>query len=153
MQIPGGLSSAALNPQGVHPIFWNPSLQLQLPALPFSFLEAPLSCQVLLEPGPLYNKALAEATWQEAVSKHNASRAKDLLCAVCGYPNCDCPKCCHKPGGHSCWLGGGAKGKGKRKNVNRAMTQIESDQLQAAWGALGLQAPVKLDGSWVFTST
>ena len=111
--------------------------------------------EVLLEPGPVFgNEAEINTKLQEAVASHFLPIKHQLLCAMCGFPDCSCDSCKAKAGGskwklgHTCWL------KGKKGPLPKQGPQESDIQLawrSAAWQSFGVDdTPVFEDGKYTW---
>ena len=111
----------------------------------------------LVQPGFLHTDiASIKAAWDACMDSHNTALRSNLLCTICGYPNCQCKKCgllaAGKPSTHGhdkCWLS--SRGPGRKSKAWIAETP---DQFQArtdAWMALGIEdVPVFKDGKFIW---
>ena len=89
----------------------------------------------LLAPGPLFAPELEDQLYKSTLEEHFSHCKGELLCTVCGYPQCGCDKCHHKaknakkmPKGilHSCWMGEHDRGQvGRRSSKVCAETEEE----------------------------
>lgn len=108
----------------------------------------------LVEPGLLH---LDTASIKEYFDQHvdpcmgqaDADRKAMLLCPICGYPDCHCPKCWsiaamggvgEKSGSkHECWLVTRARGKQARNHMKE--TEEEHNIRHEAWALYGVDEP------------
>lgn len=109
--------------------------------------------EVLVEPGALFgNKVAIQQKLEEAIANHFLPIKHNLLCAACGFPECDCESCKLKlegqksKVGHTCWLNG------KKGPTPKSGPHETDDQLAArahAWQCFGVDdVPLFQNGNY-----
>ena len=123
--------------------------------------------EVVMKPGallPCNAAACCDQALQAALQAHAEEHKWQLLCKVCGYPHCQCPKCQilseavaasvakTKQTHHTCWLEifNNKTGRRSKKFMNETEDQFTSRL--AAWQAVGLDTdiPVFMEGGYQF---
>lgn len=111
---------------------------------------------VIVQPGNLHvDIESIQAYFDQRMHQHQVSLKDNLLCSICGYPSCLCPKCLSVLAGkaqyvmHDCWLSSRGRGKKAKDWIHESADQAESRA--QAWVAAGVQdLPIFKNGKFTW---